>query len=53
MTLSAGQIARLSEASKPKLNFPAENNATLAPTLAFAGLTVDGKTISPFTLHAS
>lgn len=51
--LSAGQIARLSEVSQPKLNFPAENNATLAPMLAFAGMTVDGKTIPPFTLHAS
>ncbi|MEF3090198.1 aldo/keto reductase [Raoultella scottii] len=51
--LSAGQIARLSEVSQPRLNFPAENNATLAPMLAFAGMTVDGKTIPPFTLHAS
>lgn len=51
--LSAGQIARLSEVSQPRLNFPAENNATMAPMLAFAGMTVDGKTIPPFTLHAS
>lgn len=51
--LSAGQIARLSEVSQPRLNFPAENNATLAPMLAFAGMTVDGKTIPPFILHAS
>ncbi|MGE0969949.1 aldo/keto reductase [Klebsiella sp. WOUb02] len=53
VTLSAGQIARLSEVSQPKLNFPAENNATLAPMLAFAGMTVDGKTIPSFNLHAS
>ncbi|TDQ24751.1 aryl-alcohol dehydrogenase-like predicted oxidoreductase [Raoultella sp. BIGb0149] len=53
VTLSAGQIARLGEVSQPKLNFPAENNATLAPMLAFAGMTVDGKTIPSFNLHAS
>lgn len=45
ISLTADQIERLSLVSKPKLNFPAENNATLAPILAFAGTTVDGVTI--------
>ncbi|MEU7869570.1 aldo/keto reductase [Dactylosporangium sp. NPDC049140] len=36
------QMAALNEASDPKLNFPAENNRLLAPSLAFAGATVDG-----------
>ncbi|RAS59125.1 aryl-alcohol dehydrogenase-like predicted oxidoreductase [Vibrio diazotrophicus] len=45
ITLSSEQIRMLSEVSKPKLNFPAENNETLAPMLAFSGTTVDGRTI--------
>lgn len=53
LTLSPEQIKKLDEASKPKLNFPAENNETLAPMLAFAGTTVDGRTIpSPSSLSA-
>ena len=32
----------LDEVSKPRLNFPAENNAQLAPAPQFNGLTVDG-----------
>lgn len=47
VTLSAEQIDKLSLLSKPKLNFPAENNATLAPMLAFPGTTVDGRTVPP------
>lgn len=45
--LSTEQIGKLSEVSKPKLNFPAENNETLAPMLAFPGTTVDGRTVPP------
>jgi len=48
VTLSAEQIGKLSAVSKPKLNFPAENNDTLAPMLAFSGMTVDGKTVPSF-----
>jgi aryl-alcohol dehydrogenase-like predicted oxidoreductase len=44
--LSDAQVARLDEASTPKLNFPADNNRLLAPGLAFAGATVDGVTHS-------
>jgi aryl-alcohol dehydrogenase-like predicted oxidoreductase len=45
VVLSAGQMKKLDDVSKPKLNFPAENNETLAPMLAFPGLTVDGCTV--------
>jgi len=45
VTLSADQINKLSLISKPKLNFPAENNEALAPMLAFPGTTVDGRTV--------
>jgi aryl-alcohol dehydrogenase-like predicted oxidoreductase len=48
VTLSAEQISKLSLVSKPKLNFPAENNETLAPMLAFSGMTVDGRTVPSF-----
>jgi aryl-alcohol dehydrogenase-like predicted oxidoreductase len=41
--LSPQQVARLDEVSVPELNFPAANNRDLAPTLAFAGATVDGR----------
>jgi aryl-alcohol dehydrogenase-like predicted oxidoreductase len=43
VTLSDAHRATLDEVSAPKLNFPAENNATLAHTLQFAGATVDGR----------
>lgn len=42
LNLTAEQIAALNAASEPTLNFPAENNRALAPSLAFAGATVDG-----------
>lgn len=45
VTLSAEQIEKLDAASKPKLNFPAENNAMLAPMIGFPGTTVDGRTV--------
>ena len=44
VTLTEAQIATLDAASKPTLNFPADNNRDLAPSLAFAGATVDGLT---------
>jgi aryl-alcohol dehydrogenase-like predicted oxidoreductase len=53
LTLSAEQMSTLNDISKPKLNFPAENNETLAPMLAFPGTTVDGRTVpSPARLSA-
>jgi aryl-alcohol dehydrogenase-like predicted oxidoreductase len=42
LTLSAEQIKTLDDVSKPKLNFPAENNKTLAPMLGFPGTTAHG-----------
>ncbi len=35
-------LRRLDEVSEPHLNFPAENNALLAPALHYNGATVDG-----------
>lgn len=54
VTLSETHRTALDEVSAPKLNFPAENNAVLAPTIQFAGATVDGRpsTVSPL-LRAS
>lgn len=43
VTLSEAQRTALDEISTPKLNFPADNNRQLAPTLQFAGATVDGR----------
>ncbi|MFF1823511.1 aldo/keto reductase [Kribbella sp. NPDC058245] len=42
LELPADARARLDEVSTPQLNFPAQNNAELAPMLQFAGATVDG-----------
>ncbi|MEU7633515.1 aldo/keto reductase [Nocardia sp. NPDC049220] len=42
-TLTDAQRAILDEVSTPTLNFPAQNNRMLAPTLQFAGATVDGR----------
>ncbi|MGS0891007.1 aldo/keto reductase [Burkholderia stagnalis] len=53
VTLSADQIDKLSLISRPKLNFPAENNEVLAPMLAFPGMTVDGRTVPSFARLAS
>ncbi|WP_328891715.1 aldo/keto reductase [Streptomyces sp. NBC_00316] len=41
VTLTDAQRETLDEVSAPTLNFPAENNRTLAAMLAFAGATVD------------
>ncbi|GAN64688.1 putative oxidoreductase [Acetobacter indonesiensis NRIC 0313] len=46
ITLSSDQIQTLNDISRPKLNFPSENNETLAPMLAFPGMTVDGRTVT-------
>jgi aryl-alcohol dehydrogenase-like predicted oxidoreductase len=42
LTLSPEHEARLSEVSAPRLNFPAENNATLGRLAQNGGTTVDG-----------
>jgi aryl-alcohol dehydrogenase-like predicted oxidoreductase len=49
VTLTDAQRAKLEEVSTPKLNFPADNNRLLAPSMQFAGATVDGRpsTVSP------
>ncbi|MFJ4467709.1 aldo/keto reductase [Streptomyces sp. NPDC089424] len=54
VTLTDAQRVALDEVSAPALNFPAENNRTLAPMLQFGGATVDGRpaTVSPL-LRAS
>ncbi|CCB63412.1 MULTISPECIES: aldo/keto reductase [unclassified Hyphomicrobium] len=50
--LSAEYCAKLDAVSKPRLNFPADNNATYAPVLGFPGTTIDGRTVrSPSSLH--
>ncbi|MCM1965904.1 aldo/keto reductase [Streptomyces sp. G1] len=54
VTLDDAQRTTLDEVSAPKLNFPADNNRQLAPSLQFAGATVDGRPslVSPL-LHAA
>ncbi|MFF0048013.1 aldo/keto reductase [Streptomyces sp. NPDC005498] len=49
VTLTEAQRAVLDEVSAPELNFPADNNRTLAPMIQFGGATVDGRpsTVSP------
>ncbi|MEV4350493.1 aldo/keto reductase [Actinoplanes sp. NPDC049596] len=42
LTLDAGQMARLDEASAPVLNYPYELNRATGRMLQFAGATVDG-----------
>jgi aryl-alcohol dehydrogenase-like predicted oxidoreductase len=44
VTLAAGHVATLDEASKPTLDYPAEINAHSGPLLGFGGTTVDGVT---------
>ncbi|MEV7239019.1 aldo/keto reductase [Streptomyces sp. NPDC051020] len=54
VTLTDAQRAILDDVSAPTLNFPAENNRTLAAMLAFAGATVDGRhTIASPLLQAT
>ncbi|MGC5004914.1 aldo/keto reductase [Streptomyces sp. NBC_00353] len=54
MTLTEAQRGVLDDVSAPTLNFPADNNRTLAPMIQFGGATVDGRpsTVSPL-LQAS
>lgn len=49
VTLTEAQRGVLDDASAPTLNFPADNNRTLAPMIQFGGATVDGRrsTVSP------
>ena len=53
--LTDAQMGALDEASEPTLNFPAENNRLLAPSLGFAGATVDGvrTSVSPLLTVSS
>jgi aryl-alcohol dehydrogenase-like predicted oxidoreductase len=53
LTLTVEQLAALDEVSAPALNFPAENNRSLAPLLQFAGATVDGQAHGPSPLLAA
>jgi aryl-alcohol dehydrogenase-like predicted oxidoreductase len=48
VTLTNEQTHELDQASKPRLNFPAFNNAELAPMLAFGGMSIDGVSYPPF-----
>jgi aryl-alcohol dehydrogenase-like predicted oxidoreductase len=43
VTLPPDHLAALDEISQPTLNFPSYYNRNLAPSLAFAGSTVDGR----------
>ncbi|WP_326625167.1 MULTISPECIES: aldo/keto reductase [unclassified Streptomyces] len=43
MTLTEAQRGVLDDVSAPTLNFPADNNRTLAPMIQFGGATVDGR----------
>ncbi|MFE7791482.1 aldo/keto reductase [Streptomyces sp. NPDC057460] len=54
VTLTEAQRGVLDDVSAPTLNFPADNNRTLAPVIQFGGATVDGRpsTVSPL-LRAS
>ncbi|WP_433172430.1 aldo/keto reductase [Actinoallomurus sp. CA-150999] len=50
LTLNPDHRNRLDEISAPRLNFPAENNATLAPVAQNGGTTVDGRPTPPSPL---
>jgi aryl-alcohol dehydrogenase-like predicted oxidoreductase len=43
LILTDAQIAKLTEASKPALNFPADINTHLTPLFGFPGTTIDGQ----------
>lgn len=43
VTLTEAQRGVLDDVSTPTLNFPADNNRTLAPMIQFGGATVDGR----------
>ncbi|HVR58185.1 MAG TPA: aldo/keto reductase [Pseudolabrys sp.] len=50
VNLTKAQVDKLDALSKPSLNFPADNNRDLAPHIAFAGATVDGRKTAPLPL---
>jgi aryl-alcohol dehydrogenase-like predicted oxidoreductase len=50
--LTDEQLRELTDASTPRLNFPAFNNANLSPRLAFGGLTVDGTSYETYPIKA-
>ncbi|TCR80758.1 aldo/keto reductase [Rhizobium sp. BK376] len=52
INLTPGHVAELDAVSTPVLNFPAENNRSLAPHLAFAGAKVDGTRTSALPMIA-
>ncbi len=51
--LTDEQLHELTDASTPRLNFPAFYNASLSPMLAFGGLTVDGTRYEPYPILAA
>jgi Aldo/keto reductase family len=53
LILTDAQIAKLSEASKPALNFPADINTHLAPMYGFPGTTIDGQTVPASSMLAA
>jgi hypothetical protein len=53
LILTDAQIAKLNEASKPALNFPADINTHLAPMFGFPGTTIDGQTAPASPLLAA
>jgi len=50
LQLSPSQLDALNQASQPTLNFPADMNRQMAPSLAFAGAKVDGVQTTAFPL---
>jgi aryl-alcohol dehydrogenase-like predicted oxidoreductase len=48
VTLTDAQLYELDQASQPRMNFPAFNNDSLAPMLAFGGMSIDGVSYAPF-----
>jgi hypothetical protein len=53
LILTDAQIAKLNEASKPALNFPAYINTHLAPMFGLPGSTIDGQTAPASPLLAA
>jgi len=53
LILTDAQIAKLNDASKPALNFPADINTNLAPMFGFPGTTMDGQTAPASPLLAA
>jgi aryl-alcohol dehydrogenase-like predicted oxidoreductase len=53
LILTDTQIAKLNEASKPALNFPAYINTHVAPLFGFPGTTIDGQTVPASSMLAA